>query len=60
MDFPEFTIHDMVHAQKKLDHLGVRKLLQSWEAVWGDANFSVDCHYPSFVERGLVTGNPST
>ena len=27
MDFPEFTIHDMVHAQKKLlDHLGVRKL----------------------------------
>jgi len=56
MDFPEFTIHDMVHAQKKLlDHLGVRKLFAVVGGSMGGMQtlqWIVD--YPSFVERGLV------
>ena len=56
MDFPEFTIHDMVHAQKKLlEHLGVQKLFAVVGGSMGGMQtlqWIVD--YPSFVERGLV------
>ena len=55
MDFPEFTIHDMVHAQKKLlEHLGVQKLFAVVGGSMGGMQtlqWIVD--YPSFRRAGI-------